>query len=147
MFNFFCKILQHPKINPGSAPDDRCYSSCEELTSLRKSSPWYSDKSGRRETFSYSWAVILLWRRSLILATLAIFDSVLSILLSRKVRSGFKSILVLCDEESANSVVRNPALKGIEPGCSEERHMHYPLCYCNILINQCEIMVGYPFPY
>ena len=20
MFNFFCKILQHPKINPGSAP-------------------------------------------------------------------------------------------------------------------------------
>ena len=21
MFNFFCKILQHPKINPGSAPD------------------------------------------------------------------------------------------------------------------------------
>ena len=22
MFHFFCKILQHPKINPGSAPDD-----------------------------------------------------------------------------------------------------------------------------
>ena len=22
MFNFFCKILQHPKINPGSAHDD-----------------------------------------------------------------------------------------------------------------------------
>ena len=25
MFNFFCKILQHPKINPGSAPDKYTY--------------------------------------------------------------------------------------------------------------------------
>ena len=25
MFNFFCKIVQHPKINPGSAPEE-CFS-------------------------------------------------------------------------------------------------------------------------
>ena len=25
MFNFFCKILQHPKINPGSAPGYTSY--------------------------------------------------------------------------------------------------------------------------
>ena len=31
---------------------------------------------------------------------------------------------------------------------SDERHMHYPLHYCDILLKyQCEIMEGYHFPY
>ena len=66
--------------------------------------------------------------------TLAIFDSILSILLRRRVRVRCKSILVPSDEDSGNSVVRN--------------HMHYPLHYCDILLmSQCEIMRGYHFSY
>ena len=55
-------------------------------------------------------------RRLLVLVTLAIFDSILSILSRRRVRALCKSILVTCNEDSGNAAVRNQALEGIEPG-------------------------------
>ena len=41
MFNFYCKILQHPKINPGSAPGGRLggiYSSKSTFQNLNSES-------------------------------------------------------------------------------------------------------------
>ena len=49
-------------------------SSDEGLTSSPKSSSWYSDESGWRDTLSCYWAVIFSWRKLLVLMTLAIFS-------------------------------------------------------------------------
>ena len=91
-------------------------SSDEGLTSSSKSYPWYSDELGWRETLSSSWAVIISWRRLLVLVTLAVFDSFLSILLRRRVIGLCKSILVSCSEDSGNADEKTPALEGIKLG-------------------------------
>ena len=83
-----------------------------------------------------------------VLVTSAIFDSILSILLRRRVSALCKSILVPCNEASGNAVKRNPALRVLNKDYSDECHMHYLLHYCDVLLmNQYEIMVGYHFPY
>ena len=48
--------------------------------------------------------------------TLAIFESIVSILLKKRVRVPCESILVSCYEDSGNAAVRYPALVGIKLG-------------------------------
>ena len=92
-----------------------CNSSDEGLTSSPKSSPWYSNESGWRETLSCSWAAVISWRL-LVLVTLTVFYFILSILLRRRVRALRKLILVSSDEDSSNAAVTQSSREIIDPG-------------------------------
>lgn len=81
-----------------------CYSSDEDLNSSPTSSP-RSPRLVWRETLSCSWTVTSSWKSLLVLVTLAVFDSILSISLWRKMKALFKSTLFTDDGDCGNAAV------------------------------------------
>ena len=81
-----------------------CYSSGGDLNSSPTSSP-RSPRLVWGETLSCSWTVISSWKSLLVLVTLAVFDSILSISLRRKMNALFKSTLFTDDGDCGNAAV------------------------------------------
>ena len=97
---------------------------------------WYFDELGWREILYYSWEDILSWRRLLVIVKLVIFDSILSILLNRRVGTLCTSTLVSWGENSENIAAMILAIMAIELGCCDASHMHYPQHFCVVSLRK-----------